>query len=124
VIALARAQWAAEIAGKSASEQAVSMAEDYTEFNQDYPTLLVSKALALKIASVPTPATPLMSDLQNARVQVYGETAILTYNFAGISRGVDGKIGPNTAKSTRVYVRQNGQWMLVHANFAPVNAGN
>ena len=124
VIALARAQWAAEIAGKSASEQAVSMAEDYTEFNQDYPTLLVGKALAVKMASVPTPATPLMSDLQNARVQVYGETAILTYNFTGINRGVDGKIGPNTAKSTRVYVRQNGQWMLVHANFAPVNAGN
>ena len=32
----------------------------------------------------------------------------------------DGKVEPARAKSTRVYVRQNGKWMLVHANFAPV----
>jgi hypothetical protein len=25
------------------------------------------------------------------------------------------------AKSTRVYVKQNGSWKLVHANFAPVS---
>jgi ketosteroid isomerase-like protein len=124
VIALARAQWAAEIAGKSPAEQLASVAEDYTEFNQDYPTLLVGKAMALKMLSVPSPGTPLFSDLQNARVQVYGDTAILTYNFTGINKGADGKVGPNTAKSTRVYVRQGGQWLLVHANFAPVNAAD
>ena len=30
--------------------------------------------------------------MQNPKVQVYGDTAILTYNFAGISRQADGKI--------------------------------
>lgn len=122
VMALARAQWAAEIAGKSASEQMAAVADDYTEFNQDYPVLLVGKALAVRLASAPWPSVPLVSDMQNARVQVYGDTAILTYNFTGISKATDGKIGPNTAKSTRVYVKQDGKWMLVHANFAPVNA--
>ncbi len=29
-------------------------------------------------------------------------------------------MSPNLAKSTRVYVKQDGKWMLVHANFAPV----
>jgi ketosteroid isomerase-like protein len=58
--------------------------------------------------------------MQNAKVQVYGDTAILTYNFAGISRTAEGKTQPSIAKSTRVYVRSGGRWMLVHANFAPV----
>ena len=26
---------------------------------------------------------------------------------------------PSRAKSTRVFVQQGGEWMLVHANFAP-----
>ena len=124
VMALARAQWSAEVAGKGASDQLASVAEDYTEFNADYPTLLVGKSMALRMTSVAQPTTPLFSEMQNPRVQVYGDTAILTYNFAGVSKAVDGKISPNTAKSTRVYVRQGGQWQLVHANFAPVRAGN
>ena len=32
------------------------------------------------------------SDMQNGRVQVYGDTAILTYNFAGLRRAADGKL--------------------------------
>ena len=124
VMTLARAQWSAEIAGKGASDQLASVADDYTEFNADYPTLLVGKSMALRMTSVAQPTTPLVSEMQNPRVQVYGDTAILTYNFAGVSKAVDGKISPNTAKSTRVYVRQGAQWQLVHANFAPVRAGN
>jgi ketosteroid isomerase-like protein len=64
------------------------------------------------------------SDMQNGRVQVYGDTAILTYNFAGLRRGADGKVVPSLAKSSRVYVKQSGKWMLVHANFAPVALGH
>ena len=72
-----------------------------------------------------TPSDKAMySDMQNGRVQVYGDTAVLTYNFAGLRRGADGKVAPSLAKSSRVYVRQGGRWMLVHANFAPVAAGH
>jgi ketosteroid isomerase-like protein len=60
------------------------------------------------------------SDMQNGRVQVYGDTVILTYNFTGLRRAADGKVTPSLSKSTRVYVKQGGNWMLVHANFAPV----
>ena len=56
----------------------------------------------------------------NAKVQVYGDVAILTYNFLGATQGPDGAINQFTAKSTRVYAKENGEWMLVHANFAPV----
>ena len=59
-----------------------------------------------------------------ARVQDYGDTAILTYNFAGLRRAADGKVTPSLAKSSRVYVQQGGRWMLVHANFAPLTSGH
>jgi len=120
VMALARAQWASEIAGETPLQQLVSLADDYTEFNGDYPTLLVGKNMASGMAAIAPYQKAVFSDMQNGRVQVYGDTAILTYNFAGITAGADGKSRPAIAKSTRVYVKQGGKWMLVHANFAPV----
>jgi hypothetical protein len=120
VMALARAQWASEIAGQTPTQQLVSVANDYTEFNGDYPTLLVGKDVASRMAAITPYSKAVYSDMQNGRVQVYGNTAILTYNFAGITQGADGKGKPAIAKSTRVYVKDGGKWMLVHANFAPV----
>jgi ketosteroid isomerase-like protein len=64
----------------------------------------------------------LAGEMANAKVQTYGDVAILTYNFVGVARDSDGETAPMLAKSTRVYVRQNGEWKLVHANFAPVSA--
>jgi ketosteroid isomerase-like protein len=124
VMALARAQWASEVAGAPMAQQNVSLADDYTEFNGDFPTLLVGKATSTGMGEVTPYEKAMYSDMQNSRVQVYGDTAILTYNFTGLRRGADGKVIPSLAKSSRVYVKQGGQWKLVHANFAPVAAGH
>jgi hypothetical protein len=124
IMALARAQWASEIAGEPMTQQNISLADDYTEFNGDYPTLLVGKTMSTRMGEVTPYDKAMFSDMQNGRVQVYGDTAILTYNFAGLRRGPDGKVNPSLAKSTRVYVKQSGHWMLVHANFAPVAQGH
>lgn len=122
VMALARAQWAAE-AGQPMSVQLSSVADDYTEFNPDYPTRIDGKPMALMLNEASAGAAKsLAGDMSNPRVQVYGDAAILTYNYAGVLQNKDGKITPNAAKSTRVYARQGGKWMLVHANFAPVVA--
>ena len=124
VMALARTQWASEIAGESMTQQNAQLAEDYTEFNGDFPTLLVGKAMSTRMGEFTPNDKAMYSDMQNARVQVYGDTAILTYNFAGLRRAADGKVAPSLAKSTRVYAKQGGRWMLVHANFAPLAAGH
>ena len=124
VMALARAQWASEIAGEPMAQQNAQLAEDYTEFNGDFPTLLVGKAMSTRMGEVTPNDKAMYSDMQNARVQVYGDTAILTYNFAGLRRAADGKVAPSLAKSTRVYAKQGGRWMLVHANFAPLAVGH
>ena len=124
IMALARAQWASEIAGEPMAQQNASLADDYTEFNGDFPTLLVGKTMSTRMGEVTPNDKAMYSDMQNGRVQVYGDTAILTYNFAGLRRAADGKVAPSLAKSTRVYAKQNGQWKLVHANFAPVAQGH
>ena len=91
VMALARAQWASEIAGAPIAQQNVSLADDYTEFNGDFPTLLVGKATSTGMGEVTPYDKAMYSDMQNSRVQVYGDTAILTYNFTGLRRGADGR---------------------------------
>ena len=124
VMALARAQWAAEIANAPIAQQNATLAEDYTEFNGEFPTLLVGRTMANRMGEVTPNDKAMYSDMRNEHVQVYGDTAILTYNFAGLRRSADGKVNPSLAKSTRVYAKQGGQWRLVHANFAPVEAGH
>ena len=73
----------------------------------------------LNAAYVSDGTKTLAADMVNPKVQVYGDTAILTYNFVGVSRDKDGKNSASAAKSTRVYAKIDGKWMLVHANFAP-----
>jgi ketosteroid isomerase-like protein len=122
VIAITRAQWAAEAEGKSVAEQNAALADDYTEFNRDYPVRLDGKALnsALAEALARSGDRTILGDMQNAKVQVYGDVAILTYNYVGVDLHKDGKTESSVAKSTRVYAKIDGQWKLVHANFAPV----
>lgn len=119
VMAMARAQWAAEIAGKSVAEQTTSLADDYTEFSPGTPIRIDGKAMNTRFyeAASMDGAKPLASDMVNPKVQVYGNTAILTYNFVGMTQTKDGKVEPNNAVSTRVYALVNGKWMLVHGHF-------
>jgi len=121
VMGLARAQWAAEIEGKSMADQMAAAADDYTEFNQDFPVRIEGKALNVRLSEAMTSdsSKTLSADMVNPKVQVYGDTAILTYNYVGATRDKDGKVTPSIAKSTRVYAKVGGKWLLVHANFAP-----
>jgi ketosteroid isomerase-like protein len=122
VMAAARAQWAAQDQNKPAAQSYATVADDYTEFNAQAPVLMEGKALNGRFfdASLQGGDKGLVSEMLNPHVQVYGDTAILSYNYAGMLKDREGKIDYNFAKSTRVYVKQGGKWMLVHANFAPV----
>jgi ketosteroid isomerase-like protein len=58
-----------------------------------------------------------INDVQmyNARVQVYGDTAILTYNNA-FSGSMGGQPVSYTGKVTTVYVKQGNTWRVVHSH--------
>jgi ketosteroid isomerase-like protein len=122
VIAVTKAQWAAEMK-KDMATASKNIAAEYTEFSGEYPTRLDGKAITGRLAEAQAGGSGSLvaAEMANEKVQVYGDVAILTYNFIGATKDKDGKVEPQLAKSTRVYVKQGGQWMLVHANFAPVN---
>ena len=123
VIAITKAQWAADLKQDVATSMK-NVADEYTEFNPDSPFRIDGKAMSMRIAeAVGTGAGALVSaEMANEKVQVYGgDVAILTYNFIGALKDKDGNITPLLTKSTRVYAKESGQWKLVHANFAPAN---
>ena len=121
VIAVTKAQWAAEMKNDVATAMK-NVADDYTEFNPDYPTRLDGKELSVTLAEAFSEGSGnlVAAEMANPKVQVYGDVAILSYNFIGAAKNKDGEIESVKAKSTRVYVKKDGSWWLVHANFAPV----
>jgi hypothetical protein len=122
VIAMTKASWAAGMKDPTnAAEQSKDMSEDYTEFNGQFATRLEGKAMNSRLteAAGKDSAKTIVSEMANPKVQVYnGAVAILTYNYVGLTQDKDGKTTPDRAKSTRVFVKKDNKWMLVHANFA------
>jgi ketosteroid isomerase-like protein len=118
IIAIVKAQWAAQ-SQLNLPESIKNVSEDYTEFNPDYSTRLDGKAINTRLmeAMFGDGGRDLASEMANEKVQVYGDVAVLSYNYVGVRKDKDGKVEPTKAKSTRVYVKQGGKWMLVHANF-------
>lgn len=60
--------------------------------------------------------------MYNPRVQVYGDTAVLTYN-SSVSASFAGQPINYTAKVTSVYVKQGNTWRVVHAHESMNPAG-
>ncbi len=121
VIAITKAEWAAEMR-KDVQAAMKNVADDFTVFNLVYPTRLDGKAMIVRLDEAFNSGSgdTVAAEMANPKVQVYGDVAILTYNYIGAAKNKDGEVESIKAKSTRVYVKQDGQWMLVHANFAPV----
>jgi ketosteroid isomerase-like protein len=122
VITITKAQWEAQKDKKPASVWMKTVADEYTEFNSDSPTRLDGKELNGRLydASASGNVEFVADEMVNEKVQVYGDVAILSYNYVGYIKNKDGKVEPSLSKSTRVYAKKDGKWMLVHANFAPV----
>ena len=119
IISLTYKIWNAEM-NKNSNEMNRYLSDDYTEFNPTYSTRIDGKKMNVTLSEAlsTNSGTILASEMLNPKVQVYGNTAILSYNYAGVNKTKDGKINNVKAKSTRVYSKVNGEWKLVHANFA------
>ncbi len=119
VIALTYNIWKAEM-NKNMTGMNKYLSDDYTEFNPTYSTRIDGKKLNVTLSETISMngGTILAAEMLNPKVQVYGDVAILSYNYAGVGKDNEGKINNTKAKSTRVYVKMNGEWKLVHANFA------
>lgn len=118
VISITYKLWKAENENDMATRNKY-ISKDYTEFNPEYATLIDGRDKNFILTDANDKSgKSLAAEMLNPKVQVYGDVAILTYNYAGVIQDNDGKVKGSKAKSTRVYVKTNGTWMLVHANFA------
>ena len=122
VIAITKAQWAAQME-QDIDKMNEHVAEEYTEFNPRAPIRLDGKKMNSRLFEpfLNSSRKVVAAEMANPKVQVYGDVAILTYNAVTVIQYKDGAVGIDNAKSTRVYVKMDGKWMLVHANFAKVH---
>jgi len=120
LIGVVKAEWAAG-RQKNVAEGMKNIADDCTQFSGEAATRLEGKTLLTRVSEAGNKdsGATLTDEMLNPKVQVYGDVAIVSYNYFGQAQDKDGKVTANRAKSTRVYVKQAGKWMLVHANFAP-----
>lgn len=57
-------------------------------------------------------------DLANLRIQRYADTAIASYTFL-LSSGTDDGVRVAAHNESRVMVKQNGEWQVVHVHKSP-----
>lgn len=60
-------------------------------------------------------------DLLEPRIQVYGETAVVSYTFMLSRVETDGSISHKTHNESRVLVKVEGQWQVVHVHKSPAS---
>ncbi|HEX8706875.1 MAG TPA: nuclear transport factor 2 family protein [Pyrinomonadaceae bacterium] len=94
-----------------------SMADDATYFGPMSPYLETDPKINFLPKFDQYMETFKFNDFQmyNPRVQVYGDTAILTYN-SSVSVTMSGQPMNYTAKVTAVYNKQGNTWRLVHGH--------
>ena len=121
VISITKAEWAAEMS-KNTTAAVKNFHEDCTMWVSEFPNRLDGKDTIYKFydAGATDSGSLVLAEMANERVQIFGDVAILSYNFMGMSKDNEGEVEPIRAKSTRVYINEGGKWLLVHANFAPL----
>ena len=84
VIAITYAQWKANME-KNTAESNKILADDYTEFNGGFATRVDGKALNSRFGEAFDKGSGqvIAAEMLNPKVQVYGDVAILSYNYAG-----------------------------------------
>ena len=93
------------------------MADDATYFGAMNPYLMVDPKTNLlpKFEQYAEQYKYLDYQIFNPRVQVYGDTAVLTYT-GSFTVSMGGQPMQYTAKMTAVYVKQGNTWRVVHGH--------
>ncbi len=58
-------------------------------------------------------------DLLEPRLQLYGDTAIVTYTFMLSTANPEGGVEHRTHNESRVLIKRDGQWKVVHVHKSP-----
>ncbi len=97
--------------------------DDVSSFEAETPTRIDSLDFHLHYMrqqkALRPPSAQYRLDIVNPRVQLYGNTAIATYTLV-VTRSDNQGIRFSTTNETRVFVRQDGRWLMVHFHKTPV----
>ena len=108
--------WAAIEAG-DADRYATFVHQDFTQFGENDAYLAEGKAAEVRsIASYVQRARNVHTEMHNAQVTVRGTVAWITYYWTDEAM-VDGKRVTSRGKSTRIFVKENGQWLCIHGHY-------
>jgi ketosteroid isomerase-like protein len=101
------------------SANEVSYFDPYTEHRVDG-----LDALATRYGPVRGQISIVRFELLNPRVQVHGDSAVLTFNLVDQVLGADGETTTESRwNSTEVYARIAGEWRIVHSHWALTGHG-
>ena len=90
------------------------LARDGRDLQAGVATRLDGKDLNVRLAEAGNQDSGegILAEMLNPKVQVYGDVAILSYNYLGMTKDKDGNTETTRAKSTRVYVKQGATGVL------------
>lgn len=101
------------------------VADDVSSFEMETPARIDSVEFHLHYMrqqkTLRPPNTQYRLDIVNPRVQIYGNVAIATYTLV-VTRSDEEGIRFHTTNETRVFVREDGRWMMVHFHKTPIGS--
>ncbi|GIV21744.1 MAG: hypothetical protein KatS3mg023_3495 [Armatimonadota bacterium] len=101
------------------------VADDVSSFEAETPARLDTLDFHLHYMrqqkSVRPPNTQYRLDIVHPRVQMYGNVAIVTYTLV-VTRSGENGILFTTTNETRVFVREDGRWLMVHFHKTPIGS--
>lgn len=113
------AMWDAVERGDSAA-YAGYIHPDFTQFGENDVYLAKGRELELRsMGAYLRRAREVHTDLHQAEVTVKGDVAWITYYWTD-SGYAEGKRFTSRGKSTRIFVREQGQWLCIHGHYTAV----
>jgi len=101
--------------------------EDFTQFGEYDSVLRSGKAAEVKgIKDWIDSSTAIHTEMHDPKVTINGNTAFITYYWSDAGT-TDGKAFTSRGKSTRIFVKENGQWRCIHGHYTllpPVETSN
>ncbi len=99
------------------------VADDVSSFEAETPMRIDSLDFHLHYMrqqkAVRPPSAQYRLDIINPRVQLYGNVAVASYTLVVTRSGEQGILF-TTTNETRVFVREDGRWLMVHFHKTPI----
>ncbi len=90
---------------------------DFTQFGENDSTLLVGKSNEVNsIKNWMEHASNVHTEMIHPKITIKGNVAWITYYWSDAGMN-DGKLFSSRGKSTRIFMKENNQWLCIHGHY-------